>query len=101
MDTPAMLERTLDHKIEIENKQQERDLEKVGNTWSSCCFDIDRRACIFVTQMMTLAMIMTFCITQLVRLDKCDSDQYLGILTLCIGVIIPSPIIKKQDKIVI
>jgi hypothetical protein len=98
-DSPTIQERKLEHRIEVENKKQEQEQEIIENTWSSCCFHIDRRACKFVSQMVTLASIMTFCVVQLIRLDKCDSDQYLGILTLCIGVVIPSPIFKKRENI--
>jgi len=93
-DTPRIIERKLEHRIEIEDKQQEMAL----NAWVSCCFKVDRRACTFITQMVILSLVMTFCSVQLILLDGCDSDPYLGLLTLCIGVVIPSPIFKKKTE---
>ena len=93
----------LQHKIDIETKKIEHehhiDDDRIENTWSSCCFHIDRRACIFVSQMIVLVLTICFCASQLIILDKCDSDPYLGLLTLCIGVIIPSPMFKKRNDI--
>jgi len=33
METPRIIERKLEHRIEIEDKQQ----EMLENTWTSCC----------------------------------------------------------------
>lgn len=92
-------ERKLDHKIHLEEKRQAHDLEVARNGWHSCCFNVDRRACVFITQITILVLVMAFCVVQLSIVDKCDSEPYLGIMTLCIGIIIPGPLFKKKDPI--
>jgi hypothetical protein len=90
-------ERKLDHKIRLEENRQAYELDQARNGWHSCCFEVDRRACVFITQTTILILVMAFCVVQLSIVDKCDSEPYLGIMTLCIGIIIPGPIFRKKD----
>lgn len=54
--------------------------------WKSCCFELDRRAVSFFTQLFISLLIITFCLFQLHTLDKCDSTEYLSLLTMVLGV---------------
>lgn len=54
--------------------------------WKSCCFQLDRRAVSFFTQLFISLMIITFCLFQLHTLPKCDSGEYLSLLTMVLGV---------------
>ena len=71
--------------------------EKKDNpTWKSCCFTIDRGFCQFICQYIFILIIITVCIYQLVTLKDCVHQQaYIGLLTLIIGIILPSPKIDK------
>jgi hypothetical protein len=54
--------------------------------WKSCCFELDRRAVSFFTQLFISLMTITFCLFQLHTLPKCDSGEYLSLLTMILGV---------------
>ena len=84
-DTSPVAELREKHNIELEDK-------KYNDTWQSCCFEVDRRAIRFFSQLFISILIMVFCIVQLVRNKTCESQQlYSGILTTIIGIMLPSP----------
>jgi hypothetical protein len=79
-----------EHKIVAEDRAYE-------DTWTSCCLTVDRRATTFFTQMFIILLVMVFAIVQLIRLDDCNSQQaYLGLLTMLLGILIPSPKFNKS-----
>lgn len=80
----------------LEHNLKKEDLEH-NDTWTSCCMRVDRRAAQYFTQMFIIVGVMTFSIAQLVRLDDCKSQPYMGLLTMLIGLVLPSPVIKKGD----
>lgn len=59
--------------------------------WKSCCLTLDRRAVRFFSQLVISLIIIIFCLFQLHRLDKCESSEYLSLLTMLIGVFIEAP----------
>jgi len=68
--------------------------EADAETWDSCCMRIDRRATVYFTQLSISFIIMFFCIYQLLRYEDCDSRNfYSSLLTLVIGMYVPSPAI--------
>jgi len=78
--------------------QTELARKRYENTWSSCCMTIDRRATTFFTQVFIIILILIFCIYQLITLTDCEPQQaYLGLLTLLIGILIPSPKFSKLN----
>lgn len=82
-------ERTKQHKIEIQDRQ-------LANEWKSCCLRMDKNAVRFFTQLAISMCIIGLCIAQLVRLKDCGSQHaYIGLLTLIIGVWLPSPSMNK------
>jgi hypothetical protein len=90
--SPEMNTRVLEHRINIQDK-------KYKNKWESCCLTMDKRAVQYFTQIAIIMGVMSFSIVQLIRLDDCDSQQtYMGLLTMMIGVIMPSPRFNKDDK---
>lgn len=74
------------------NLEIELARKKYNNTWNSCCLTIDRRAAQFFIQISIIFSVIIFATAQLVRLEDCNSQQaYLGLLTMLIGILIPSP----------
>ena len=64
--------------------------------WHSCCLRIDQDACTFSVTMAAVFVVMFFCCFQLVTLKDCHSQNtYVAILSSLIGVLLPSPILKK------
>ena len=70
----------------VSSKEFRRETE-----WKSCCLTLDRRAVRFFSQLVISLIIIIFCLFQLHRLDKCDSSEYLSLLTMLIGVFIEAP----------
>ena len=65
--------------------------------WRSCCVEIDRDAVVYITGFSLITATMSFCFFQLVNLKDCHSQQaYLSVLTLILGVLLPSPMIKRR-----
>ena len=90
MNSPQMTtsRRVLEHKIQTENVNQD-------TTWKSCCLLMDRRAVQYFTQVTVISSVMAFCIYQLVTNETCEAQTgYTGLLTLLIGVLVPSPKFK-------
>lgn len=64
--------------------------------WHSCCLRIDQDMCIFLCTMGAIFAIMGFCGYQLITLRDCHSqNMYVAILSSLIGVLLPSPVLKK------
>lgn len=85
-------QKILDHKIKVEDRVYD-------DTWRACCINLDRRCVVYFVQMSTIIGIMIFCTYQLLHKPDCHSQQaYTGLLTLLIGIIIPSPNIKENKK---
>ena len=70
----------------VSSKEFRRETE-----WKSCCLTLDRRAVRFFSQLVISLIIIIFCLFQLHRLDKCESSEYLSLLTMLIGVFIEAP----------
>jgi hypothetical protein len=59
--------------------------------WKSCCLTLDRRAVRFFSQLVISLIIIVFCLFQLHTLDKCESSEYLSLLTMVLGIYIEAP----------
>ena len=85
--------------IHISNLDRIQELERkiaVENTWRSCCLKTDRRAVIYFSQFGLSASVVVLCIYQLLTKNDCNSNQlFLGLLTLILGVYLPTPKISK------
>ena len=79
-----------EHRFKVED-------DKYKDAWVSCCMVLDRRAVMYFTQIVIIGGTMAFSIAQLYRNEACEAQQaYLGLLTMLIGVLIPSP--KFSDR---
>jgi hypothetical protein len=87
-------------KINLEENLDSPNLSRISSSkkvyWKSCCFLLDKRAVQFFSQLFLSLIIMSFCIYQLIVLDKCDSAEYLSLLTLVLGVYVPTPKINTN-----
>jgi hypothetical protein len=55
--------------------------------WKSCCgLKLDKRAVSFFTKFSISLMIIIFCLFQLHTKPKCDTSEYLSLLTMILGV---------------
>ena len=82
----------LEHKIDMENKEQD-------NTWRSFCLVMNKNAVQYFTQVGIIFFVMCFAIYKLITNETSESQTiYMSLLTLCIGVISPSPTFKKYIK---
>ena len=65
------------------------------NTWKSCCLSMDRQAVQYFTQLAVISSVMSLCIYKLATDSSCEvQTSFTGLLTLLIGVLIPSPKFK-------
>jgi hypothetical protein len=69
--------------------------DQSDNTWKSCCLSMDRRAVQFFSQLAAISATMGLCIFKL-GTDSSQETQvsYTALLTLMIGVVVPSPKFK-------
>ena len=83
----------LGQSIEPTNSNDARPVsENKRDMWKSCCFTIDKGSTIFFSQITICTLVISFCMYMLIHSKSCERDQlYSGILTLILGVLIPSP----------
>ena len=69
--------------------------DQSDNIWKSCCLSMDRRAVQYFSQLGVISAAMGLCIFKL-GIDPSQETQvsYTALLTLLIGVIVPSPKFK-------
>ena len=67
-------------------------MDREPRVWRSCCLHVDKSMCMYATQIGLIVGVMAFCIVQLLRKPDCVSQtMYLSLLTLLVGLVIPSP----------
>ena len=72
------------------------DAKDQENTWRSCCYDCNKNAVQYFTTILIIVGIMIFCIVKLITDETCVAQQaYMGLLTLLLGLVAPSPVFKK------
>ena len=82
----------LEHKIDMENKEQD-------NTWRSFCLVMNKNAVMYFTQVGIIFFVMAFAIYKLSTNETPESQTiYMGLLTMMIGIALPSPTFKKNIK---
>jgi hypothetical protein len=65
---------------------------KQDNLWRSCCFLVDKRMTVFISQLIIALAVISFSFVQLIRSNDCESNQlYVGLLTMVLGIFLPSP----------
>ena len=84
----------VNHKIAVEDNEREFAHKYY---WSSCCLRVDKRALAFFTQAAFSGSIVTFCIVMLITAPDCETfSRYSPLLTLVVGVWLPSPQLKDS-----
>ena len=85
--SPSLQRRHLEHVIEVENKEIDR-------TWKSCCgLVVHSEPIQYFTTIGIISGIMIFCIFKLSTNESCESQTaYMGLLTLLLGLVAPSPV---------
>ena len=93
MIPPSSPETTRTRARLVLQNQFDVEAQKAKNEWHSCCgLVLDRRAAQYFTQIAIIASIMLFTIYQLCTIESCESQSvYIGLLTMLIGILIPSP----------
>ena len=77
------------HQIEVETEERKFDH---SYKWESCCLRVDKRALSFFTQFAISASIVAFTVGMMVVHQDCETfSRYSPLLTLVIGVWLPSP----------
>ena len=75
----------------------EKDLIKTENTYRSCCLTSDKRALQFFSQFTLCVGVLLFSMYKLINSNECEETQvYIGLITMIIGIYIPQPVIKKD-----
>lgn len=60
--------------------------------WKSCCgLKLDKRAVKFFSQFSISLVIIVFCLYQLHTKPKCDTGEYLSLLTMILGTWVEAP----------
>ena len=74
--------------MDIESTQE----NQTNNTWNSCCFNLDKRAVVYFSQLGISLSTISFCIFQLTTLKSCEAQSlYSGILMVIVGTWLPQP----------
>ena len=80
--------------LQREQKEQ-RDLERqstMDKTWKSCCVTVDKGMVKYIIQVGILSGLIISSVTMIIVDKECNSQKwYSGLLTLCLGVFLPSP----------
>ena len=63
-----------------------------SNVWRSCCYEIDKRVLLFAVQTTFACVVVVFSMYMLIHSPDCPEQQmYSSLLTLVLGVYLPSP----------
>jgi len=92
--SPVIKNRIIEQKLDLKKERAEHDM---NDTWGCCSGSkIDKRATVYFTQISIIVLTLAFCIYQLINLDSCEAQTtYIALLTLLIGLVFPSPVIKQ------
>jgi len=80
---------------DIELQRTETPADRRVMRWHSCCLTCDKDFVEYFVKYVLLAGLIIFFAVELHLSQKCESDQlYTGLLTLVIGIALPSPRLK-------
>lgn len=80
---------------ELELERTNTPTERAVRIWRSCCLRIDRDVVQYFTKYFILIGLMAFFSVELHLSETCEQHQmYQSLLTLVLGIAIPSPSIK-------
>ena len=67
-------------------------LEQKNTTWTSCCLTCDKSAMKYIIQIVAISGLFVTSVVMLITDPDCISQRSWGsLLTLCIGILCPSP----------
>lgn len=71
------------------------------DTWKSCCFIVNKRAVLFFSQLGISVGVIAFSLFMLLtyKHDCSTESTYIGLLTLILGVWLPSPKFERSLNI--
>lgn len=78
----------------LDRMERFEEISHNSKTWAICCSKSDREAVKYIIQMSLCLLLMVFCFVKLMVSDE-DKEVYIGLLSFIIGVILPSPELKK------
>ena len=82
------------HKIDVEDDERKFDH---SYRWERCCLRVDKRALSFFTQLTISASIVAFTVGMMVAHQDCATfSRYSPLLTLVVGVWLPSPQLRDS-----
>lgn len=71
------------------------ELKADVSMWKSCCFEVDKNAVLFFSQLIISILVMLFCIAKLVTGASAEDKPYLqSTLTFLCGAWLPQPKLK-------
>ena len=96
--TPELKIRCVEEELKKEQKKFEHEID---DNWNCCCMKnrpTDSRMIKYLFQMAIIIAIITICLVKLAKNDlPCEqANVYVGILTLLIGIVLPSPSSSKK-----
>jgi hypothetical protein len=95
---PVEIRSPSNERLKMEHDMHHVD-EVYDNTWTSCCIEMDKRATVYFTQLGIILAVMIFAVYQLLTITDCDkSTGYMGLLTLLLGYVLPSPTMRVGKK---
>ena len=76
-------------------RELQKDLERqstMDKTWKSCCVTVDKGMVKYIIQISILSGLIISSVAMIIVDKDCNSQKwYSGLLTLCLGVFLPSP----------
>ena len=70
--------------------------QQQSNTWQSCCLTADRDMVRYFSQLIFIGLVIIVCVFKLIKDPTCTAQiGYSNMLSLTLGVLIPSPRIRK------
>ena len=93
---PKLDQKLVQHQIDVEDEEIKF---KHDNYWLSCCFKMDKRAVSYFSQLIISISICAFTIGMMaVNQDCATFSRYSPLLTLIVGVWMPQPSMKNDNK---
>jgi len=90
-----LVELEVKHHINVEDDERSFSHQ---NYWTSCCLKMDKRAVLFFSQLIFSLSICSFSIGMMVYNQDCPTySRFSPLLTMIIGVWMPSPIFKDKN----
>lgn len=86
----------------IQRSRPNGDTEEIvaaPRVWKSCCFAVEPAAATFIVQTIFSLLLMVFSMSQLVySKDSEDKAWHVSLLSLLVGIYLPSPRVKKKKE---